>query len=81
MSYKWLSFGGFQFKDGEINLDGRVMCVVNRHRPNTGNWRHGDFHPARFAALSAAPPCLRFTGHVAAPSAKLGAERIATPFS
>jgi hypothetical protein len=27
-------------------------------RPNTGNWRRRDFHPARFAALSAAPPCV-----------------------
>ena len=56
-------------------------CIGYACRPNTGNWRHRDFHPARFAALSAAPPCLRFTGHFAAPSAKLGAERIATPFS
>ena len=30
-------------------------------RPNTGNWWRRDFHPARFAALSVAPPCLRFT--------------------
>jgi hypothetical protein len=34
-------------------------------RPNTGNWRRRDFHPARFAALSAAPPCLRFTESLA----------------
>src|SRR3989442_8985798 len=26
-------------------------------------------------------PCLRFTGHLTVPSAKLGAERIASPFS
>jgi hypothetical protein len=56
-------------------------CIGYASRPNTGNWRHGDSHPARFAALSAAPPCLRFTGHFTASSAKLGAERIATPFS
>ena len=56
-------------------------CIGYASRPNTGNWRHGDSHPARFAALSAAPPCLRFTGHFATSSAKLGAERNATPFS
>jgi len=50
-------------------------------RPNTGNWRRQDFHPTRFAALSAAPPCLRFAGHLAVATAKLGAEWIATPFS
>src|SRR5215471_19061321 len=31
-------------------------CIGYACRPNTGNWRHRDFHPARFAALSAAPP-------------------------
>src|SRR6516225_3270021 len=25
------------------------------NRPNTGNWRYGDLHPARLSALSAAP--------------------------
>ncbi len=51
------------------------------NRPKTGNWRCEDSHPARFAALSAAPPCLRFAVRLATPSAKLGAEWIATPFS
>ena len=36
-------------------------CIGYASRPSTGNWRHGDSHPARFAALSAASPCLRFT--------------------
>jgi len=35
-------------------------CIGYASRPNTGNWRHGDSHPVRFAALSAAPPCLCF---------------------
>ena len=56
-------------------------CIGYASRPNTGNWRRQDFHPTRFAALSAAPPCLRFAGHLAVATAKLGAEWIATPFS
>ena len=29
--------------------------IGNANRPNTGNWRYGDLHPARLSALSAAP--------------------------
>src|SRR5262249_3190622 len=38
-----------------------LSCVVAAarpgyaNRPNTGNWRYGDLHPARLSALSAAP--------------------------
>jgi hypothetical protein len=39
-------------------------CFVTSHASDMlaariGNWRHGDSHPARFAALSAAPLCSR----------------------
>ena len=44
---------------------GLTCFVASAHagyanRPHTGNWRHGDFHSARFTALSAAPPCARY---------------------
>jgi len=29
---------------------------LHADRPHTGNWRYEDFHPARFTALSPAPP-------------------------
>ena len=49
-------------------------CIGYASRPNTGNWRHGDFHPARFTALSAAPPCLSFDCRLATTAARLGAK-------
>jgi hypothetical protein len=48
-------------------------------RPNTGNWRRGDSHPARFAALSAAPPCLRFERNLTASPARLEAKMESLP--
>ena len=53
-------------------------CFVTSHASDMlaariGNWRHGDSHPARFAALSAAPLCLRFNQHLAMPPARLEA--------
>src|ERR1035437_5641472 len=48
-------------------------CIGYASRPNTGNWGHGDSHPARLAALSAPPLCLRFEPHLAMGPARLDA--------
>jgi hypothetical protein len=50
-----------------------LTCIGYASRPNTGNWRHGDSHLARFAALSAAPLCLRFERHFTMSPARLEA--------
>jgi hypothetical protein len=45
-------------------------------RPNTGNWRRRDFHPTRFAALSAAPPSCSILGKYLL---KLSTHRLGSP--